>query len=222
MSPAKFGPGESPDEIMSAVAELATSAFRGCDAASVTVVEDGHPCTASSTHEDAVAIDEKQYECDDGPCLMAIRVQKTIRVDSFTDDERWPDVARAALDRGKRSSLSLPLVVDDRAFGALNLYSSRDRAFAESEEEAGKLFAAPAAVAIVGASSLAQATDLAHNLALAVEHRDIIGQAKGILMATSGVSSDDAFAMLVGASQRSNRKLYDIAEEIVARRSTRD
>jgi GAF domain-containing protein len=204
---------------MFAVAELATSAFRACDAASITVVEDGHAHTATATHEDALAIDEMQYEADDGPCLTAIRTLKTIRVDSFADDGRWEDVAGAALGRGKHSSLSLPLVIDARAFGALNLYSSLQSAFTEAEEEAGKLFAAPAAVAIAGATSLTQATTLARNLALALEHRDIIGQAKGILMATNGVSADEAFAMLTSASQRENRKLYAIAEEIVSRRT---
>lgn len=207
-----------PDAIMSAVAKLATSAFPGCDAASVTVVDDGHSLTAAASDEDAMAIDEQQYVSDDGPCLTALRTRKAIRVDAFADDERWPDVAREALGRGKRSALSLPLVADNRAVGALNMYASRERAFTEGEEETGKIFAAPAAVAIVGATSLAHATALARNIALAVEHRDIIGQAKGILMATSGVSSDDAFAMLVAASQRSNRKLYSVAEEIVNRR----
>jgi GAF domain-containing protein len=210
---------ESPEDIMSVVAELATSAFRGCDAASITVVEDGHPHTATATHDDALAIDEQQYASDDGPCLEAIRTQKTIRVDSFVEDRRWQEVAAAALGRGKHSSLSLPLVTEGRAFGAMNLYSSAERAFTEAEEEVGKVFAAPAAVAIAGATSLSQATDLAHNLALAVQHRDVIGQAKGILMATSGVSSDEAFAMLRAASQRGNQKLYAIAEEIVLRRS---
>jgi GAF domain-containing protein len=219
MRPDISGSSQSPDDIMSAVAALATSAFRGCDAASITVVEDGHFHTATATDDDALAIDEQQYASDDGPCLQAIRTQKTIRVDSFVEDRRWQDVAAAALGRGKHSSLSLPLVTEGRAFGAMNLYASAERAFTESEEEAGKVFAAPAAVAIAGATSLTQATELAHHLALALEHRDVIGQAKGILMATTGVSSDAAFSMLRAASQRGNQKLYAVAEEIVLRRS---
>lgn len=45
----------------------------------------------------------------------------------------------------------------------------------------------------------------------------VIEQAKGILMAQSRCSPDEAFAMLRAASQRSNVKVRDLAEEIVGR-----
>jgi GAF domain-containing protein len=209
-------------EVISAVAELAHEAFRGCDAASITLVEDGgHPHTIASTHDAAAAIDEQQYESGGGPCLEAIRVREPIRVDSYKVDDRWEAVAEEARGQSVGSSLSLPLVAEGRAIGALNLYSFSEASFSGSEDF-GKLFAMPAAIAVAGARALDEATALAHNLALALEHRDVIGQAKGILMATSGVSSDDAFAMLRAASQRRNRKLYEIAEEIVRRRSIRE
>ncbi len=61
-----------------------------------------------------------------------------------------------------------------------------------------------------------QLQDEIHHLRRALEHRDVIGQAKGILMATSRISDDQAFAMLRTASQRRNTKLHDIAASIVA------
>ena len=55
----------------------------------------------------------------------------------------------------------------------------------------------------------------------AIERRDVIGQAKGLIMAESQVTADEAFAMLVTASQRENRKLYQIAQDLVDRHNAR-
>jgi AmiR/NasT family two-component response regulator len=61
-----------------------------------------------------------------------------------------------------------------------------------------------------------QAVEVA-NLNLALASRDLIGQAKGILMATLGCSADEAFALIVTQSQHENRKVTAIAADIVAR-----
>ena len=50
----------------------------------------------------------------------------------------------------------------------------------------------------------------------AMEHRAVIEQAKGVLMHSMSCSADAAFAVLIAASQRENRKLRDIAAEIAA------
>ena len=107
--------------------------------------------------------------------------------------------------------------------GALNLYSNEARGFGGAEPVA-QLFAQQAAVTLANAMAFHRASDLAANLAVALERRDVIGQAKGIIMATEGLSPDAAFDVLRRASQRENRKLYELAREIVARRTepTRD
>ena len=51
----------------------------------------------------------------------------------------------------------------------------------------------------------------------ALETRNVIGMAKGILMATMGITDDEAFAVLTRASQRENVKLREICARIVAR-----
>ena len=51
----------------------------------------------------------------------------------------------------------------------------------------------------------------------ALATRDVIGQAKGILVATLQCSTDKAFALLAHQSQHENRKISEIAAEIVAR-----
>lgn len=212
--------GQSPETTLEAVAELALQTVPGCDAASVTVVENGKPRTTVSTAEVAASIDRHQYGRDEGPCLEAIRSQITVRVDSYDDEVRWPAFVPAVRSEGIHSSLSLPLVALDDPVGALNLYS-RSRAGFEFAEPVGEAFASRAAVTVANARAYYRATDLARNLTLALEHRDVIGQAKGILIAQDGVTSEEAFDILRRASQRSNRKVYELAAEIVARNTAR-
>jgi GAF domain-containing protein len=208
--------GGAPEATLEAVAELAQQAIPGCDAASVTFVENGKPRATSSTAEVAASIDRHQYSRNEGPCLEAIRSRMTVRVDSYDDESRWPAFLPAVRSEGIRSSLSIPLVALDDAVGALNMYSRVAAGFAQAEP-AGEVFAARAAVTIANARSYHRATDLARNLTLALDHRDVIGQAKGILIAQDGVTSEEAFDILRRASQRSNRKVYELAAEIVAR-----
>ncbi len=52
-------------------------------------------------------------------------------------------------------------------------------------------------------------------LARAVASRDMVGQAKGIPMERYKISGELAFLLLTRISQTSNRKLHDVAEELV-------
>lgn len=92
--------------------------------------------------------------------------------------------------------------------GALNLYSKSPDAFDDESREMGSVFAAHAAVALGSARN-------EEHLEAALASRDVIGQAKGLLMAREGITPDEAFAVLRKASQRLNVKLRDIAGRVV-------
>jgi GAF domain-containing protein len=211
--------GQSVDETLDAVAHLAQQSIPGCDAASVTVMHDGRPSTTVSTAAMAWDVDQHQYDADEGPCLEAVRLQTIVRVDSYLDEGRWPRLVPAAIEHGVRSSLSLPLVALDEPVGALNLYSTKQSGF-DHAEGVGRTFATQAAITLANAAALQRAAELARHLSIALERRDVIGQAKGILMAQSGMSSEEAFDVLRRASQRSNRKLHVLAEEMVQRHAS--
>jgi len=125
----------------------------------------------------------------------------------MTREDRWPDFTRRALDLGIRSMLSFQLYVAEDTLGALNLYSDQAAAFTDESENIGLLFAAHAALAMAGARNH-------DDLTRALSMRDLIGQAKGILMERHRLTADQAFALLVRASQRTNTKLTDIARNL--------
>ena len=156
-------------------------------------------------------VDEIQSTTGQGPCLDAVYEQRTVRVPDMASEQRWPDFARRAAEAGAASMLSFQLFVDGDNLGALNLYARTPHAFDEESEHVGLLFSAHAAVAVAGVRRQ-------QHLLAGLGTRDLIGQAKGILMERYGVDGDTAFSLLVRVSRSGNRKLRDICEELVLTR----
>jgi AmiR/NasT family two-component response regulator len=107
--------------------------------------------------------------------------------------------------------------VGGKSAGAINLYEREERVMSSFEVNAIKRLADHAAAAIANAQLLSEASTLAQNLAIALESRGAIEQAKGILMAREHCTADEAFDMLRRASQRQNQKLRDVARAIIDR-----
>jgi GAF domain-containing protein len=175
--------------------------------------------TSVFSDPDVPEIDQAQYDSGHGPCVDAYRDRVVYEVPSTAHDTRWPEFSQAALEHGIGSSLSLPLVAGEMSLGALNFYARDEAAFSDDDREAGQAFATQAAVVLANAQAYWDAHALSEQLTEAMQSRATIEQAKGILMAQSGVDADTAFAMLRSASQRENRKLRDVAHELVARYS---
>lgn len=97
----------------------------------------------------------------------------------------------------------------------MNLYSRQAGVFGDESEHIGLLFAAHAALAY---SAVHQKAGLTRSVAT----RQLIGQAQGILMERHKLTADQAFALLVKASQHHNTKLRDIADHLVRSCSLHD
>ncbi len=189
--------------------------------AGITMLVEGRPRTGVFTSAEAPEIDEAQYQSGDGPCLDAFRHTRVNRIDSTLEDSRWPAFCQLAVAHGIYSTLSVPLSVRGESLGALNLYADVLGAFDETHEESVPMFADQAAIALANAQVYWDARQLGENLTQALKSRETIDHAVGILMAAGGISPQDGFELLVRASQRENRKLRDVAEDIVARTMAR-
>jgi GAF domain-containing protein len=153
-------------------------------------------------------LDELQQQTGTGPCLAAAKSQEVIRIEDVTTDPRWPSFATNATEAGVRSMLCLPLHVDTTTFGTLSLYAESPRAFKDVTESVARVLAVLAAITLSESRGRS-------NLQRALESRDLIGQAKGIIMQARRVTADEAFALLVRRSQETNTKLVDVAEAVV-------
>jgi GAF domain-containing protein len=198
------------ERTLAVVMERVQAAFL-CDAVGVLLVENGRVTTAAASGPLVERADELQTSNEEGPCLEAITRRRNFVVDDLRIDKRWPLWAPQAADLGWRSLLSIGLTDDARVFGALNLYSRQVAFFSGDDLALGEVFAAHAAIALAGARER-------DSLLKAVEARHVIGQAQGILMERYDVDAEQAFTVLRRYSSHTNRKLRQVAEEIVRSR----
>lgn len=197
------------------IVELVCTALESCSMAGITLLDPAGPHTVSATNEATERVDSFQYQTESGPCLHAYRNQVMNRVDSTQRDRRWPEFMELARSEGVNSILSYPLVVRNDGIGALNLYSEHEGAFDENDERIGQAFATHATITLTHARGHLDKEKTRLSLERALQTRGVIDQAKGILMARTGGDADQAFDSLRRASQRTNRKVFDLAQEIV-------
>ncbi len=201
------------------VTELAAIAVPPASYTGITMLVDETVATSFFSDPDVPEMDQAQYSAGTGPCLDAFLEGQMHLIPSTERDTRWPVFSQTALAYGVLSTLSLPLQVGDDSVGALNFYSKQEAAFSERDQDNGKAFALQAAVVLANTQAYWDARALGEGLSEAMRSRASIEQAKGILMAQSKVGPDAAFELLRSASQRENRKLRDIAQELIDRHS---
>src|SRR3954451_5654284 len=198
----------SPQQVLDGVVNLARQMVPGADEVTITMVRtDRHCYSAAATSAWASDFDVLQDETGEGPCLDAIWQQETVRVNDLASDPRWPVLGLRAAERGVHSMLCLQLFVHRDTLGALDLLAHATSAFTDESEHVGLLVASHAAIAAADAQHL-------ENVTSALVNRDVIGQAKGILMERFKITSDQAFAVLAKVSQDTNRKVSAVAEDL--------
>ncbi|WP_258069877.1 GAF and ANTAR domain-containing protein [Arthrobacter sp. SX1312] len=198
------------DAIVAGFVHAAVDLIPGVDEGSVSVVigrkNIGSRGASGSLPE---RIDALQMETGEGPCLEAAYERRTVRVADMAHEERWPLFAQRAAEAGAKGMLSIQLWVEGDDLGALNLYSYEADAFTDESENIGLLVASHASVAFAEAEK-------ARQLHEAVNSRDVIGQAKGILMERHKITGEQAFIVLSMASQRTHLKLWNVADHLIS------
>jgi len=196
--------------VMALIVSSAPGTIPGAEEASISLVQGRRRVvSAAATSQRARRWDDLQAETQQGPLMDAMYEQQTVRVDDLAADPRWPQLARRAVDFGVGSLLCFQLFIHDDDLGTLTVLAHRPRAFTDESERTGLLFAAHAAVAV------ADAQDLNH-ITTALGNRDVIGQAKGILMERYKITPELAFALLAKTSQDANRRLHEVAEHLAS------
>ncbi|AZG46863.1 GAF and ANTAR domain-containing protein [Gordonia insulae] len=196
------------EEILRAISKTAVDSVPGAEYASVTLVTAGQIETPVIVGDLAGKSDNLQREFDEGPCVRSAIDDVTILIDDMRHEQRWPRYAAAAAELGIGSVACFCLYIEGRDFGALNLLSSTPHGFDVDAMGIGELFAAHCATAFSAVREKEQ-------LRAALNSRDLIGQAKGMIMERYRIDADAAFRLLARLSQDSNIKLVDVAVQII-------
>lgn len=203
------------DAFLARVVRLAAEVVVPAVACGVTMRRDGQDFTAAASDPFAAQVDELQYGADEGPCLDSMRTGEIVEVRDLATDPRWDGYRPHAVAHGLASSLSLPLEVDGHTVGAMNLYATRRAAFAEPARTQATAFASQCSAALTVALRMVDYHELHRQLVDAMSARSVIDQALGVLMSEQRCDAATAFDLLRQASQRRNRKLRDIAADLV-------
>ena len=197
------------DATLDRICALAVKTIDACEAAGISIASGLRISSLSTSDALPRILDDIQSETQEGPCVDAIKEHEVFMTGALSEETRWPEFSRRAHEEtGVQSILSLRLFASEDTMGALNLYSTEAHAFDDQDVATGSVFAAHAAVAFSSAQREAQLEDKATS-------RDVIGMAKGIIMARQQVSDDEAFAILRRASQRMNVKIRELADRVV-------
>jgi GAF domain-containing protein len=226
MTPEDVNPGRSlivdaagVEDYLQDLVELAADVVVPPAAVGITWVRDGEPGTVLSSSDVAAHVDEAQYSAGDGPCLHAVRTGDRVEIPDLAGARRWPAWTVRAREKGVHSTLATPLSVDGDRTGCLNLYGFTTNAFNQDEVRRVDIFAAQVSTALTMARRLQVHERHVHEADEALRSRAVIDQAVGIIMAQQRCPADEAMRLLRAHSSNANRKLRDIAVEIVERTS---
>lgn len=196
---------------MARITATAKESIGGCEAASISLLTEERPVTFGATDPLADQGDAIQYAENEGPCMDAAMQETWVSTPDLADNPRWPrSAARLHADLGVRSMFSCRLTLDSATHqprSGLTLYATVPGAFSTQDQHLAILLASLGAVVVDAARQQ-------EGLRAAIQTRQVIGEAIGILRAKSNLNSEQAFERLSKASQRTNVKVRDLARQI--------
>lgn len=204
-------PDADSDTVVAELAEHAAVEIPGAQYAGITLTRNGkHIETPAATHMYPMLLDKIQQRHREGPCLTAAWEEKTVHVANLETDDRFPLYRQDALaETPIKSIMAFQLFIAGETMGALNVYSEEPNVFESESRNIGLVFAAHSSVAWNSARRDEQ-------FKRALSSRDVIGQAKGMIMERYDVDAVRAFELLRKLSQDSNVPLIRVATELVA------
>jgi GAF domain-containing protein len=209
------------DDVLHRVVDAARQSISGADMASVTLrLPNGGFTTPVVTDPVASRLDELQYRISQGPCIDATRTSgKGVALSNdLAAEPRWPEFAGVAATLGVGAVLCTGILPDSNPprFGALNIYSYGRHGLLDADQDIALLLATHAALALATTQARTAGQLREAQLREALDSRDVIGQAKGILMGRRGITAEEAFEVLRSRSQELNVKLSEIARTLTA------
>jgi GAF domain-containing protein len=188
----------------------------GATAAGVAILDDGDLRFVTATSDAAGEAERIQEQLQSGPCVESVHTNRPVAVEDVRECEgRWPDYTSRIHETGLRGVLGIPLVLDDRQIGSLDVYSAEPRHWDDEAIDAAQVLADIGAAYLLNASELAQAQRTADQLQTALDSRVVIEQAKGVLAERLGVSTSEAFQRIRASARRHSTKIDHVCRRVI-------
>jgi hypothetical protein len=210
---------ENAGEFLSGLSGLAAAAVSEAagDAieCAVTVKLRRRPSTAAGSSIRAIELDRIEQAIGDGPCVRAMREMSPVIIDDVASDPRWPELTKRFAESGIYSSLGVPLEINSDASAALNFFASRPGVFTPNVYDKAIGFGAAAHSTLHLSVRIKTAENRAEDLEAAMQNRTAINLACGVIMAQNRCSQSEAMEILTKVSSNRNRKLREVATELI-------
>ncbi|WP_328996811.1 GAF and ANTAR domain-containing protein [Kribbella sp. NBC_01245] len=195
-------------DTVEAVVDFALQAVNCRHAGVVLAARGGRAEIGAVTDSVLESVFQWQIDSAAGPLIESLRAQEIVDVVDTSAETRWPDWATKVSELGVGSAVHVPLCIGVQSVGVLTLYGEQAGGFSADDLAVAHILARHASVAVAAARQ-------EETMARAVDARKLVGQAMGILMMKFDVDGDRAFAILKRYSQDHNRKLRDVAQEVI-------
>jgi GAF domain-containing protein len=191
--------------------------FKASGAGVMMVDESSMLRAVAATDEAGFLLESEQQQSGRGPCVDALTFDRVIWTADLADDDRWPGLVPKLPDAGVRAVLGLPIHIDPVQVGSLNVYQDRPREWSSEEVDALTAYATVIDGLLRAALQARGREELAEQLQHALNHRVVIERAVGVIMGRDGTDAVTAFNKLRDVARSSERKVSDVANELLAR-----
>jgi hypothetical protein len=211
------------DGVMGGMRRLCAAAAKAMSAsgAAVTVMaEDGERGAMVASDPTSERTEELQFVLGEGPGTDAFASRRPVLVPDLAGEPvaRWPVYTPAAGDLGVRAVFAFPLQVGAARLGVFEVFRPRPGQLSSGELRLALTFAEVALTTLLDGQESAPTGAAADGPAGAVEHRAALFQAQGMVMVMLGVSLAEALVRMRAHAYAENRRLGEVAAEIIARR----
>jgi GAF domain-containing protein len=192
------------------------------DAAGVILSDQhGHLQVVASTSNRAQDLELFELQSDEGPCLDCFNTGRVVaNVETSVAMDRWPQFSAAFMEAGYRSTHAVPLRLRSQVIGAMNLFCVDAMTLDDRDLALAQALADVATIGLLQERAVHQSDLLAEQLQTALNSRVLIEQAKGVLLALTSTSVDDAFRLMREHSRRNRLPLREVAAGVIARTIT--
>lgn len=198
------------------LAEAVKKSVPGSLGAGVSLIDDqGRRRSTGYTDDVVAAADALQYELGQGPCLTAWAAESTVQIDDVQQDDRWPLWSEAVAGLPLRSTLSTALIHDGKSIGALKVYSPLPSAFSTQDRKQLMLLASPAATLLGSAQPDTAAGTVSSALREALNTRDVILTARGILMERYGLNPEASMRRMLDEASAAKTDVRTVALTVI-------
>ncbi|KQO84596.1 hypothetical protein ASF17_03735 [Frigoribacterium sp. Leaf263] len=205
-------------DAMDVIVRGTTEHTRAVEAAVILAADHDTFRPIASTRERTLDVEEAQIGASGGPCIDSIRDLRSIEVPDLREaTELWPEFVATAVDSGLGAALAMPLIVDGRAIGGLNVFLRTPGRLDDDERSFIEAMAQVLAISLQERNALRRQEALTTQLQGALDSRIVIEQAKGALAQRHSTSVGQAFMLLRDDARTNNRTLQETAQLVVRR-----